>query len=148
MHPNNNILAIHDSRGTSFVEIDNIVRVEAVGNYSKLLLVDGRTMLVARVLKHFEAMLAVKGFVRIHRSHLVNAHCIKGYNSIRMKVILTSQEEISISRRRSFGFLKKLAGQNIIWAKKVSRESQVSGSASILPPAPVLWPARQWEFLN
>lgn len=109
MHSFNNILIIPETKGASFIEIGSIIRVEAVGNYCKMFLLDGRQILVAKVLKIFEEILTSKGFIRIHRSHLINTGCIQTFNSFRRMVVLTNKEEITISRRRSTGFIKSLA---------------------------------------
>src|SRR6185503_10226085 len=76
MRADNNTIMIADQKGVSVIDINSIVRIEAVNNYSKIFFNDGRSLLVSKVLKRMEALLEGKGFERIHRSHLVNGACI------------------------------------------------------------------------
>jgi two-component system LytT family response regulator len=108
MHTTNDTIMIADSRGVSVIDISSIVRIEAMNNYSKLYLNYGRHLLVSKVLKRMEAILAGKGFERIHRSHLVNAACIQRYNLYQKKITLLNSEELSISRRKRTDIRKKL----------------------------------------
>jgi len=105
---NDNILVIHGRNGINFVDICSIIRIEASSSYSKLFLTGGRTMVVTIVLKNFEEKLIDKGFVRVHRSHLVNSSSIQAYNSSDMKIVLRNNEQITISRRRSMDIRKRL----------------------------------------
>jgi two-component system LytT family response regulator len=111
MRLNNNTIMIADSKGVSLIDIASIIRIEAVNNYSRLFLNDGRKVMVSKVLKRMEAMLADKGFERIHRSHLVNAACIQRYNLFQKKIMLHNEEEISISRRKKSQIKKKLSAK-------------------------------------
>ena len=114
----NNTIMIADSKGVSVIDINSIVRIEAVNNYSKLFLSDGRNVLVSKVLKRMETLLAGKGFERIHRSHLVNAACIQRYNLYQKKITLHNEEEITISRRKRTDIRRKLAGNRAAYLKQ------------------------------
>jgi two-component system, LytTR family, response regulator len=114
--PSSEILLLPTCTGIEVITISNIVRIEAISNYSKLFFANtcttsgGRnTLVVAKVLKWFDEMLADKGFVRIHRSHLVNLCCINSYNNSRHKIILQNKEQINISRRKRSSITKTLA---------------------------------------
>jgi DNA-binding LytR/AlgR family response regulator len=50
MRADNNTIMIADSKGVSVIDINSIVRIEAVNNYSRLFLSDGRIVLVSKVL--------------------------------------------------------------------------------------------------
>ncbi|TMI74137.1 MAG: LytTR family transcriptional regulator [Bacteroidetes bacterium] len=111
MYSVNNTIMIPHHRGLAVVDIHSIVRVEAVSSYSRLILGDGSQVLVSKVLKQMESMLAGKGFVRVHRSHLVNTAWIRTYNFYEYKVVLRNNEEINISRRKKKELHKKMADQ-------------------------------------
>lgn len=68
------ILNSHDK--THLVKAEDIVRCEADGNYTNVVLSDKRTILISKQLKEFDEMLAPFGFFRSHNSHLVNLHFI------------------------------------------------------------------------
>ncbi len=109
---NDNILVIHGRNGINFVDICSIIRIEASSSYSKMFLTGGRTMVVTIVLKSLEGLLLDKGFVRVHRSHLVNSASIQTYNSSNMRIVLRNNEQIAISRRRSMGIRKRLTAKS------------------------------------
>jgi len=111
MHLNDNILVIYGRNGINFVDTCSIIRIVASSSYSKMFLTGGRTMVVTIVLKSLEELLVDKGFVRVHRSHLVNSAYIQTYNSINMKIVLRNNEQIAISRRRSMDIRKRLTAK-------------------------------------
>ena len=115
MLADNNTIMIADSKGVSVIDINSIIRIEAVNNYSRLFLSDGKTVLVSKVLKRMEALLAGKGFERIHRSHLVNAACIQRYNLYQKKITLQNEEEISISRRKRTDIRRRLSENRSVY---------------------------------
>ncbi len=103
-------LLLHTCKGIELVQISTIVRIEAISNYSKLFFTNDKTLVVAKVLKWFDVLLVEKGFVRIHRFHLINVSCINGHNNInRQKITLYNQEQINISRRKRSSIIKRLA---------------------------------------
>ena len=103
--------------GIELITISNIIRIEAISNYSKLFFANAcaatggsKTLVVAKVLKWFDVLLAEKGFIRIHRSHLINLSCISSYNNNNQhKIILQNKEEINISKRKRRSIIKRLA---------------------------------------
>jgi two-component system, LytTR family, response regulator len=105
-----NILLLSTCTGIELITISNIVRIEAISNYSKLFFANSKTLVVAKVLKWFDELLSDKGFIRIHRSHLINLSCINSYNNINhQKIILHNREQINISRRKRSSIIKRLA---------------------------------------
>jgi two-component system, LytTR family, response regulator len=112
-----NILTLPNSTGTAVIDINNIIRIEAISNYSKLFFANAcpasggsKTLVVAKVLKWFDELLSDKGFIRIHRSHLINLSCINSYNNnTQHKIILQNREEIDISRRKRSSIIKRLS---------------------------------------
>ncbi|HPK08947.1 MAG TPA: LytTR family DNA-binding domain-containing protein [Saprospiraceae bacterium] len=62
------------------VKIQDIVRLESVGNYTQFYFSDGSKLLITRTLKDFEHQLnPSNGFLRVHQSHLVNAYYINAF---------------------------------------------------------------------
>jgi two-component system, LytTR family, response regulator len=51
---------------------NEIIHLEADGNYTKFYLVNTKTILVSKTLKEYEELLDKDYFVRIHQSHIVN----------------------------------------------------------------------------
>lgn len=90
--------------GLEKIPINNIVRIEAISNYSKLFFTNGKTLVVAKVLRWFEERISIEKFIRIHRTHFVNKNCMQQYSNAG-KVKLFSGEYIDVSRRRKKHFL-------------------------------------------
>ena len=103
-------IAITTNDGMEFHEIASIIRIESSSNYSKVYFIDGRNMLVTKLLKDFEEILLPYRFFRIHNSHLVNLNYIKKYiRGDGGQVILENNEVIDVSRRKKEEFLKLIA---------------------------------------
>ena len=88
--------------GDQFVLINEIVRIEALSSYSKIFLTDGKSIVIAKVLRWFENILPKELFARIHRSHLVNVHYINNYCIKTGRcIVLTGNREICVARRKA-----------------------------------------------
>ena len=102
-------IAIPDSKGLSFVNIDDIVRCQSAGNYCILHLVEGRTVTSTKTLKEFEDLLDGKVFCRVHQSSVINMNFLKRYERGEGGVaILEDGSEVEVSRRRKMQFLEIL----------------------------------------
>ncbi|MEL7147953.1 MAG: LytTR family DNA-binding domain-containing protein [Bacteroidota bacterium] len=62
-----------------FVEIEDIIRLEASANYTTLYLLDGTQLLLSKNLGYYEKMLAGSQFFRSHQSHLVSLDYVAKY---------------------------------------------------------------------
>jgi DNA-binding LytR/AlgR family response regulator len=88
------------------IDVKEIIRVQALSNYSKIYLANGHSIVVAKVLRWFEERLVVAGqpgvaatvFLRTHRTHLINTGFIAGYRN--GKIQLVNQEHIEVAKRR------------------------------------------------
>lgn len=99
------ILSVRD--GYIFVDIDRIIRCEGDGNYTNLYLDNNEKHIASRTLKEFEQLLPASTFIRIHKSHLINANYIKKYvRSEGGTVVMSDNSELEVSRRNKDHFLK------------------------------------------
>lgn len=64
-----------------FIEINSIIAITSVGNYTKLQAADGNNYLVLKTLKRWEEELSEAFFIRIHRATIVNIKYIQKVNS-------------------------------------------------------------------
>ena len=69
-------LAVRDAKGTYFVAVRDLDRVEADGNYAALV-AGGRRHLVRETMLALEGRLDPAEFVRVHRSHIVRIERIR-----------------------------------------------------------------------
>lgn len=71
------IFDIREGAKVTRARVSDIVAATAAGNYVEFRLVDGRRPLMRTTLTRVAAVLASHGFVRTHRSWLVNAACVR-----------------------------------------------------------------------
>lgn len=92
---------------TYFIPPDQLTHCTADDNYTELHTSDGRRFVSARTLKDYEDMLAPWGFLRVHRSALVNraaiSHLDEGH------VVLSNRTMVEISRRKREEVMRALA---------------------------------------
>lgn len=65
-------IILKTSEHIHLINTEDIIRIEADGNYSTFFISDGRKVTVSRAIKEYEEKLIDKGFHRIHKSHLIN----------------------------------------------------------------------------
>ena len=68
----NSKISIHTMESINLISINGIIQVVGEENYSRFIFLDGNNLLSSRTLKHFENQLVPFGFIRVHKSHLVN----------------------------------------------------------------------------
>lgn len=86
---------------------DDIIRLKAESNYTFIHIRDHKPILMARVLADYETLLEPFGFIRTHRSHIVNPHHIQ-FVSCSGEVIMDDQSKAELSRRRKKEILEYL----------------------------------------
>lgn len=90
-----------------FVAPSEISHCSADGNYTELHLTDGRRFISARTLKEYEEMLTPWGFLRVHRSALVNRTSVSHVEE--RHLVLTNHVRIEMSRRKRQETIRLLA---------------------------------------
>lgn len=99
---------IPTNKGVKEVMADNIIRVEANSNYSKIYFNNAYPLTVAKVLHWFEEILPDNFFYRIHRGHIVNRRFIASISDDD-KLLLANGEQLQISKRKKRYFRKMVA---------------------------------------
>ncbi len=66
--------------GIEFISYDEIIHLEAEGNYVKIHTTAEKPVIISRTLKDLETKLSPKVFIRCHRSFIINLTKIKRYN--------------------------------------------------------------------
>lgn len=96
-----NKIRISTTSHVHYIEVKDIVRIQSISNYSKIFLASGKSMIVSKVLAHFDELLSGSHFVRIHRTHLVNLFYIKQYDKGTFpKIGLDNDEVLPVSRSK------------------------------------------------
>jgi two-component system LytT family response regulator len=95
LKPEKQQLILPTLQGFDVVKTEDILRLQADGNFTQVYLVDGSKKMVCRFLKHFDDLLE-KPFVRVHRSHIINTNFVKSYHK-NGEIVLKDGAEIEIS---------------------------------------------------
>ena len=104
---NRQTLVLPTCTGIKIIDTYTIIRIEAISNYSKFFFNNGKTLVVAKVLRWFEECLGTDQFIRLHRTHIVNKKLISQYSfNGGGTVELMNGERIAVSRRRKSQFLQ------------------------------------------
>jgi two-component system LytT family response regulator len=92
-------LALPTKEGVHFLMPHEIMRCEAVGNYTKFFVQKGRTYLISKTLGEYDTLLSPHNFIRTHKSHLVNKKFISFIDHDGFAV-LKDNSKVEVSRRR------------------------------------------------
>ncbi|OXA75237.1 hypothetical protein B0A58_09175 [Flavobacterium branchiophilum NBRC 15030 = ATCC 35035] len=93
------IALVSDSK-TLIVPIEQLLRFEAMGNYTKVFLKDSRKIVTSKTLKEYDELLQTFGFERIHQSHLINRNEIISFSKKDNYVEMSCHSQVPISSKR------------------------------------------------
>jgi two-component system LytT family response regulator len=95
------LIVLSTCTGIIVIPVQQIIRIQSISNYSKLFFLNGKTLVVAKVLRWFHQQEALSSFIRIHRTHFVNINYIKSYSDGKIGLLLLHNgEKLSIARRK------------------------------------------------
>lgn len=92
-------LALSTSEGTFFYLPEQIIRLEGESNYTKFFFTEKKTLLASKTLREFEDLLSIHGFIRIHKSHIINKKYITNLTGDGV-LTMVDKSKVEISRRR------------------------------------------------
>lgn len=105
-------IVLKDHESIHFIRIQDIIRCEADGAYTKFVITNSAPILISKSLKEYDEILTGYGFIRCHHSHLVNTSKILRFDKIDGgTLILDNKELIPVSHRKKeqvLEFLSKL----------------------------------------
>ncbi len=94
-------LALRSAEKITIINLNDIVRCESSINYTQFIMSDGSKIMITKTLKEYDELLAPHGFIRIHKSHLVNMNAIVRYiKGDGGWIELTDGVKIEVSRRK------------------------------------------------
>lgn len=101
LHPSNPKIGLPTGERIEFVEVKTIIRCQGESNYTHLYFTTKKPLLVAKSLVEFEELLADHGFIRVHKSHLVNLNHVTSISKNDGGILTMSNgDSVLISRRR------------------------------------------------
>lgn len=97
--PENFKLALSTIEGISFYAPSEIMYCEGESNYTRFIFANNKPLLISKSLGEYEEILEGHGFVRIHKSYLVNKNFVTKIDREGV-VIMSDGKALSFSRRR------------------------------------------------
>lgn len=95
-------LTLYDHEGFHLVPFSDIIYLKGENNYTHFHLADGSHKLTSKTLKEYESLLEPLGFIRIHKSSVINPVWIKSYlYELTGQVEMKNGTRLDVSRRRS-----------------------------------------------
>lgn len=91
-------IAIPSHTGVGFIELKDIVFIEASNNYSNLILSDGRKLLISKTLKDIQGVMEEQHFLRIHRQYIINLNEVKHFNRNESLLTMVTNDVLPVSR--------------------------------------------------
>jgi len=102
-------IALPELSGFAIIAADKIIRCEGLRNYTRIIFKDEEEKIVSRTLLEFEKLLTPLGFIRIHRSHLVNLVNVVRYIKAQGGMVeLRTGELLKVSPKHKEDLLNKL----------------------------------------
>ena len=94
-------LVLKDRYGMQIIKVQDIIRLEAEGSYTKFYLNNGKTLVISKSLKEYDNLLPTTDFFRSHQSHLVNMEYLERYDTRDGDILkMIDGSEVPISRRK------------------------------------------------
>ena len=95
----------------AFINIPDILYCEAQGNYTDVILIDGKKIVASKTLREFEEQFADKNFFRIHHSYLINMKRVREFQRNEGGyVMMENNIKLEVSQRRRKDFLDAISG--------------------------------------
>ena len=98
--------SVTTSVGLSVYKVDEISYCESQSNYTKICFKNGSSLVQAKTLRKLENFLKNKGFLRVHRSFLINTNDVKHFLFSQKNLIMADQSRIPVARRKHKETLK------------------------------------------
>lgn len=100
-------LALPTKEGIHFLLPAEIIRCEAVGNYTRFYVENKKQFLISKTLGEYDDLLVPYNFIRTHKSHLVNKNFISFIDHEGF-IILKDSSKVEVSRRRKENVIEAL----------------------------------------
>lgn len=108
-------IAVPNRNGLTYYELDNIIYIEADGSYAVMHFKDLKPSTVTRKIKDFESSLAHRGFLRVHKSFLVNLnHISELHREDSGYLLMSNQAKIPISPKSKEQIIELIRQSGIV----------------------------------
>ena len=101
-------ITLYNTQGYHIVDIEEILYLEGEDNYTSFHLDTKKKFVVSKTLKEYENLLSNMGFMRIHKSSIINLLHLKNISRENgVHAVMSDGKTISVSRRRAGDLLDK-----------------------------------------
>lgn len=97
---NSNKMKVPTVNGIEFANVNEIIYLEAEGNYTNLIMDGKKNYVVTKSIKSFENEFSEDKFLRTHRSFIVNTKYIRLYDANGNMLIMANGDKVPLARRR------------------------------------------------
>lgn len=102
-------IAVPNRNGFSYYNMEDIVTLEAEGSYTRIHFSSSKQVLVSRGLRDFELSLTGKGFLRVHKSFLVNIdHIAELHRDDNGYLVMSNGSKIYLSGKDKAEIIRKI----------------------------------------
>ncbi|QDW23840.1 LytR/AlgR family response regulator transcription factor [Pedobacter sp. KBS0701] len=102
-----NKIAVSSLSGIVFINLDDILYVEASSNYSILVLLNGEKVIISKTLKDVQEILEDRNFFRIHRQYIINLNKVKFFNKNDCLLTLENNKQLQVARIQKDKLIEK-----------------------------------------
>ena len=107
LNENHKTITLSTSEGLEFVDVAEIIKLEANGSYTTFYLKQNKKLLVSKNLKEYENLLIDCKFYRVHHSCVINLNEVEKYVKLDGGyIVLKDGSHASISQKRKEKFLE------------------------------------------
>jgi len=108
--PRHKTLVLRSAEKIYLIELRDIIRCESDRNYTYFFVNEQRKRIVSQPMKDYEDLLEEFGFVRIHKSHMVNLSYIESFDKADGgSIILKDKTELPVARRKKNELLERFS---------------------------------------
>lgn len=104
-------LALADATEIKYVQLNEIIRLQAESNYTHIFLSGNKVFVSAKTLKEYDEILQGHKFLRVHKSHLVNPAHIESYDKQGV-LCMSDGTKVEVARRKK-DFLQQALSGNV-----------------------------------
>lgn len=101
-------LSIFGLDGIYFVNIKDIIRLEAEDNYTHIYLMGGDRITASKTIKSYEDLLSPFNFFRVHKRHVINLNYMRKFVRNDGYIVMEDAMKIEVSRRRRPAFIEQM----------------------------------------
>lgn len=106
-------ITVPDLEGYTILDTKDIIYLEGINNYTSFHLIGQPKIMVSKTLKEYEEMLSGSGFMRIHKSSIINmVHLKKLIMVDGLHALMTDGSALAVSRRKAGELVEKAKQYN------------------------------------